>query len=716
MHKGTQTPTVSIIIPTYNRAHLIGEALESVFAQTYLDYEVIVVDDGSTDDTREVLKSYGKRIRVVYQENQGISAARNRGISVSMGCYIAFLDSDDVWLPEKLERQVSYLDQHPAVALLYSRMRYTYVEKQGRERIVPEKAFVTVEELLSESNCIPTSCAVVRKDSLDKVGLFDPALPIAEDFDLWLRIGRRYEIGFQDEILGEHRRHALNTTENLEKVYRGYWKLYEKVVKEFGSKLRNRRDIEQREAKFRYLLGAHLFKSGRSKEAVGLIAGALRQNGHLGTLFAKEGDPVWKKLFLSVKPYAVFLASVVVALLPSRKAVILIADSSSGVGGSAKYLSDLLTSLKEEEFAFELLVYRQGPFFERIAETGIPLRYVSFLRYPWFEQRENLPYLLKALLTAVQFSVTVPWLCIFLLKRRVAVVHLNNEISSHIPLILACWITRRRIFCQLHGWRSLTRLEKAVAGFVHMYVGITRRGTLFYQKEYPAGRYVTIPNGIRFKEKESASDRLATRKKLGIENGSVCLGMIGRLIPLKGQAVFLETFKELLTAAPEARALIVGGDGASNGAYLKGLQEQARRLGIQDKVHFTGWQKDVEPYLAAMDIVIHPSIDPESFGLVIAEAMEQRKPVVATNVGGVPELIQDHVNGLLVPPNDSQGLSQALLELIQHPELAARLAQAGQESVVKRFDIRQNARKMARIYRVFLGQRALFQGRSSEDR
>ena len=108
-------PSISIVIPTYNRAGTIERALDSVFAQTFQDFEVIVVDDGSRDATRERVALYGDRVRYIYQENQGCSAARNRGIAEARGAFVAFLDSDDEWLPLKLDVQVRYLETHPEV-------------------------------------------------------------------------------------------------------------------------------------------------------------------------------------------------------------------------------------------------------------------------------------------------------------------------------------------------------------------------------------------------------------------------------------------------------------------------------------------------------------------------------------------------------------------------------------------------------------------------
>ena len=314
------SPIVSVIIPTYNRAGLIQEALESVLRQTFKDYEIIVVDDGSTDNTPEVLKPYRHRIRYVHQENQGISAARNWGILLSRGAYIAFLDSDDLWYPEKLEKQIAYLEAHPKVGLLYGQILCR--TDSGIEKVLPRRVVTSFQELLRESNTIPTSVVVARKKCFESVGLFNASFPVAEDFELWLRVARHFQIDYLRGIVAEYRMHGSNTTQNLEKVYRGYLKVFDKVLSVYQGELEDRglvRLLKNRVTLFRYLLGTQLLKSRRPQEAIGLIAKALFSNWRLGSLFVKENDPFTKKLFLSAKPYGALLLSIVFGFIPSRQ-------------------------------------------------------------------------------------------------------------------------------------------------------------------------------------------------------------------------------------------------------------------------------------------------------------------------------------------------------------------------------------------------------------
>jgi glycosyltransferase involved in cell wall biosynthesis len=194
-------PRVSVIIPTYNRADLVQQALASVKAQTYRDFEIVVVDDGGTDGTFEVLSAW-REIRVLrHAGRRGVSAARNTGIIAARGEWLAFLDSDDLWLPDKLARQISLLEGQPE--LLVCQTGETWVRRGVRvnkplsHRQVGGKIF-----LPSLARCmISPSAVILHRRLISDHGGFDETLPAAEDYDLWLRLTWRYEVGLVDEPL-----------------------------------------------------------------------------------------------------------------------------------------------------------------------------------------------------------------------------------------------------------------------------------------------------------------------------------------------------------------------------------------------------------------------------------------------------------------------------------------------------------------------------------
>jgi glycosyltransferase involved in cell wall biosynthesis len=182
------SPTVSVVIPTYNSGRLVTDAVESALSQTAPPTEILVIDDGSVDDTQQRLAAYGDRINYVYQENRGVSAARNRGLLNARGDLIAFLDADDVWHPRKLECQLRVMTSDPALGLLGTRC-FDWPAPDFEDMVDAEGAIQDVSwERLVVGNCLTTSSIVVRHSVLEQVGNFDTNLQGPEDHDLWLRI------------------------------------------------------------------------------------------------------------------------------------------------------------------------------------------------------------------------------------------------------------------------------------------------------------------------------------------------------------------------------------------------------------------------------------------------------------------------------------------------------------------------------------------------
>ena len=211
-------PLTSIVIPTYNHAHFLKEALQSVIEQTYENWEAIVVNNYSLDNTVNVVNEFkDSRIILINYRNHGIIAsARNKGISVSKGEYIAFLDSDDIWYKDKLQQCVDMLNKGYD---LVCHGEYWITNRKYRRKVIygPEKK-ARYRKLLFNGNCLSTSATMLRKSTLDKVGFFSesPNIVTAEDYDLWLRIARNgASFGFINSMLGEYRIHSSNNSKNV---------------------------------------------------------------------------------------------------------------------------------------------------------------------------------------------------------------------------------------------------------------------------------------------------------------------------------------------------------------------------------------------------------------------------------------------------------------------------------------------------------------------
>jgi glycosyltransferase involved in cell wall biosynthesis len=213
-------PKVSVIIPTYNRAQMLCDAIDSALNQTFRNREVIVVDDGSTDETEDVLRArYGDRIRYRYQENQGRAAARNRGIDMASGEYLVFLDSDDWLLPHALEVQTAYLDHHPSVDVVYGDGYYCDKDRKPLQRISLERPAIPEDGLAAimvlHNIIVATHSAMVRRQALEKLDhpAFDIRLEGTEDADFWLRLtARGATFASHDDLICQYRIHEGNST------------------------------------------------------------------------------------------------------------------------------------------------------------------------------------------------------------------------------------------------------------------------------------------------------------------------------------------------------------------------------------------------------------------------------------------------------------------------------------------------------------------------
>lgn len=183
-------PLVSVVLPTYNRWPMVAEAVESVLQQSFRGFELIVVDDGSQDGTLERLQDYGKSLTVISRSRRGVASARNLGLSWSSGKYVAFLDSDDLWRPAKLEVQTGYMESHPGVAICQTEEIWVRngvrVNPKKRHRKPSGDVFHASLDLC----LISPSAVMMTRKLLDRVGGFDERFPVCEDYDLWLRVAR----------------------------------------------------------------------------------------------------------------------------------------------------------------------------------------------------------------------------------------------------------------------------------------------------------------------------------------------------------------------------------------------------------------------------------------------------------------------------------------------------------------------------------------------
>lgn len=273
-------PTVSVVIPAHNAADCLGQAIDSVLAQTYADLEIVVVDDGSTDETVCVAESYGQPVLCLRQQRHGVATARNRGIRASSGRYVAFLDADDLWRPEKLEVQLPYLELDPATGLVCSDWALERGGVSVTSSAFSKRAAVASGYLFRRvvrDSFLLTSTVIVRRSCLDEAGYFDESFPTSEDMDLWLRLSYRHPIAVAPVPLTIKREGGGGLSSDRRAATVCRIRLFEKALGNLRNlKTQDRRLICHVLSKNYFDLGYHDFNRMAWKEARGSLLSSLK--------------------------------------------------------------------------------------------------------------------------------------------------------------------------------------------------------------------------------------------------------------------------------------------------------------------------------------------------------------------------------------------------------------------------------------------------------
>jgi len=233
------SPAVSVVIATYNRARFLPETIESVLKQSLRDFELIIVDDGSTDGTSQLLKSYGDRLRLFYQENRGPSAARNLGVRHSRGRWIAIQDSDDICLPDQLEVLLDYAEKNPHLGMVFANGAYLRGPEHKRDTIIPrEKSSRLARDGvrlvdLFEKSIVRLQAALISRESFLAIGGLDESLRICMDLDLSFRLFMGYPMAYLDRVVFLYRKHGGNIGQDQERRLLENIHIIEKLVREF---------------------------------------------------------------------------------------------------------------------------------------------------------------------------------------------------------------------------------------------------------------------------------------------------------------------------------------------------------------------------------------------------------------------------------------------------------------------------------------------------
>ncbi|MEG4488434.1 glycosyltransferase [Microcoleus sp. D2_18a_B4] len=718
MSTHTRTPLVSVIIPVYNGSRYIVQAVESALGQTFTNLEIIVVDDGSSDRTQQVLQPYFDRIRYIYQENQGVASARNIACQLAQGEFLAFLDADDYFLPSKLEKQLACFDADPTLDMVQT--GWLMVDETGKN-IFEMKPWQQAPKLDLESfiifKCVRPSAMMLRRKWWEKLGGFNDNFPLAEDLDFALRLALKgCKAVWLEEILTCYRQHNSNIMSSGLPLMKNT----EILMKEFFNRPDLPESIRQLKNQEHYLsfkwLAWRMYRDGHLAEMAQCLEKSLQytpfsptktvlnwvetfriaseEYGENFDAYSLSKLVEWQEIILMVmtNPPQSQQSSILTPSKP-RSHILLYNTDDPGVGGLAQYNHAILCQLA-------LLGYRvtcvqtkhSSPLVERERELGIEHLWLDFSTH------KDLQRLLRNTQDAQEiFASNKPDMIIFSdgwpfanFAAKQVVIQMGIPYMMVIGLVMpehaifACGDVVPYVEGVLY--HCLQARAVIVGAYEHLNLLCQHfklpkeRGQVIYLGRSP--KYFAPPN---------AAARQRLRQEIDIPEDAIVCFTSARLASIKGHRYQIEAIKQLQQSPVWSKLYFVWagtGEGSADNVEIE-LRETIKELGVSDRVKAIGQRWDILDWLDASDIFILTSVADAAPSLAVMEAMAKGLPVVATAVGGIPEGLGDTGKLLPDPNTDPEGTARELAKTVEawamNPELRHQIGQACKQRAEKLF-------------------------------
>lgn len=289
-------------------------------------------------------------------------------------------------------------------------------------------------------------------------------------------------------------------------------------------------------------------------------------------------------------------------------------------------------------------------------------------------------------------------------QNKIDLVHTHNNLRVARPEIIAAWLTNVPCILHNHGYLELTYFDHIFSRFVDSFIYISQDVSEYHMSQgKPLTKGKVIHNGIDISAFKQQDDTTLYRSEFNINSDDILVGLVGRIVWWKGHDYFVKALAEVVKQIPNVKGLIIGefrenSDTNQNIEYNNRLHSLIKSLNLENRIIFTGFRSDVPSIMHAMDVIVHASTTPEPFGLVIVEGMAAGKPVIAAAAGGVLDIIEDGVNGLLVPIKDSDAMAEAMLYIISNPDKAIQMGLAARRHVVQKFTIQHQVTSVQNLY------------------
>ena len=728
---------VSVIIPLYNKAPYVRRAFDSVAAQTFADFEVIVVDDGSTDDGPAIARDFGDpRFRLIQQTNAGPGAARNAGVALAKGELIAFLDADDEWLPEYLAESVKLLDEYGSSTASITSGYFEYPDQASTEalwrkrgitdgvhRVWPDMSPWQVVSMLAYMSPCTT---VVRAEVIRKWGGFhEDRCVFGEDAQLWLKVLMNETVAFNLRPLARFHREASGLSKNLNGV---------RPVEPF---LLDPHEVQYAcPAALRELLSRVLAIRAAKTACVLGYWGQWREARALVQKFTRAKN--WRLPYhLPAAVCSTPLGSALGASWRATQKVLRREPSDVNPPGRFNgngHKSKALSELGQHTAAVKLVCLVEATNINAVAKnvlefyraarqfngndagdvSPIELSVVTFDRAgssaEFVEAARGLGLEVDVIPERGRFDRSVIAALRTIINRRRPDIVVTHQVKSHFLVRLSGLHRKYPWVAFNHGYTTADRK-------MQLYNRLDRRSLphadrvvtvceAFARDLESSGikrdRISVLHNSIRPGPQADKAEAAELRKSLGIESSEKVILAVGRLSKEKAQIDLIRAFGELRRTNPALKAkLVIAGDGPERAQ----LEAAARTLAIADQIVFAGQVADMRAYYEIADLLVNASHS-EGSPYVLLEAMAAGVPIVATAVGGVPEILTDGETALLVPPLDPRALAESIEKILCEKALAQKLSTSAGALMTTRFAPEIYVQKLIEIYRCVLSEHA----------
>ncbi|MFH2011550.1 MAG: glycosyltransferase [Pseudomonadota bacterium] len=695
-------PTVSINLCCYNSERYLRETLDSIVNQTYKDWELIVINDGSSDSTESIIKEYmdkGFPIIYHYQENKGLGYSRNEALKRSRGKFIAFIDHDDLWMPEKLEKQMPLFDD-PEIGLVFSDS-IVFNNAGSEKRFYGGQNYYTgycFRELL-KNYTLNIQTVIIRRSVIKSIEWFDQRFNIIEDTDLFLRIAYDWKLAIVDESLARWRIHSNSLTQTKGHLVAGetddmlikFQKMIPDFIKRYG------REVEILKSQISISRAKNLWKQGNGKAARKCLSPYFIKNKKILGLYIISYFP---------EPLASQILNRRRGVIQSQQdtpiQVLIYEPYPMGLGGNFFTQRLILERLDRGKFTPLVVAPMDGVALEEFRKMGVECVVMpppsNLDSYGGAVLRDGMLGKLKTVYNLVRYNLQ---LTRFLRDRKINVVYANC-VRAEMCIGLAARLTKTPSVLYVKG-------ELANPIIDHICFLLAKK-ILFFCVQNRDDKYKHFIRLIK-KKVEILKIGLAPNIITDIENtdnedikSELCINpkyintaIIAQLYRQKGQHFVVEALALLVKEFQQLRLYLLGDHVIEDyRPYKNELELLIIRYGLKNNVFFTGWRKDGLRIAKEMDIIIHPSLA-EGFGRAVLESMALGKPVIASKVGGLREIIKDGYNGFLVEPGDVEAIVKRWRELILDGELRRRLGKEAKKTVFAEYLIDDKVHRFANI-------------------